>query len=360
MHRVLRRRAQVPVLRSRNTVLLTVERNGGLKLLSVLKLIPKMFLVLILALGPIAVVGLIFWPTAVSAVMSVVTVAMFATAWLGPLKSIQIPAIYCIAVLVIVVSDANPLVSALVVGAVAVATGIYSSAGLAMPAIQIATSIPYIVAEPPEVSFPSGYVQLIIGLVVSSAWGILLGFLVRRFILKKEFPLASVRWLPGIAGGLLLAIVGGCATYYAQENLAGTMWVWILLTFFMLVKADETFNLPKIGHRVAGTLAGSVAAAFVLALALPAAVQPILVMVLMASAFAVMLSGHPYWMFVTALTPAVILMHAIQENPLSLLEERIAYTLIGAVLAIVVGVAINFVIDKLPTGRGFEKAENFV
>mgnify|MGYP001167110022 CR=1 FL=1 len=307
-----------------------------------------MLVLLIVALGPIFAVGLIFWPSITATTTSAATVAMFATALVGWLNGIQFPAIYIAAVVGIVATGASPLASAIIVAAVAIAMGLYGSAGLAIVAVQIATSIPFVVAEPPEVSSAGGYLQLIVGLTVASTWGIFLGWLVRRFVPMAEPPRQGVQWIPGVVAGLSLAAVGGSVTYYSQVSLAGTMWAWVLLTFFMLVKPDSTFNLPKISQRVAGTLVGSALATIVIVSGLPITLQPILVIVLLAVALTILVSGKPYWMFVTTLTPAVILMHTGKENPLSVLEERIGYTLVGAVLAIALGVLINFMIDKLP------------
>jgi hypothetical protein len=55
--------------------------------------------------------------------------------------------------------------------------------------------------------------------------------------------------------------------------------------------------------------------------------------VLLIMAFTVMLSGRPYWLFATFLTPAVILLTEGTANGLDVTAARLAFTLIGVLLA---------------------------
>lgn len=311
------------------------------------KLVPVVLVTLVAGLGPVAAAGLLWWPHAFTVMMPAVTVAMFASAWVGPLRSVQFPAVFIAGVFGIVVTGDSPLSSVAIVAVLSVGMGVWATAGLSLVAVQITTSIPFVISEPPTASSAADYAGLAAALLVAASWGIFLGWLIQRFVMKAAPLTYPVYWPAGVVGGLMLAIVGSTVTYLGTTILAGTMWAWLLLTFYMLVKSDPTFNLRKNAERVLGTLVGSVGAALVIALTLPEEVIPVLVVILMAVALSAMISKYPYWMYVTALTPAIVLMHSVNVDPVAILVERIGFTILGVALAIILSIAINFSTSRL-------------
>jgi uncharacterized membrane protein YccC len=108
---------------------------------------------------------------------------------------------------------------------------------------------------------------------------------------------------------------------------------WLMLTTLMIVQPSTASTIRRSAHRAIGTVAGAGIAVAIVVAGTPLGLRMAIGYVLLIMAFTVMLSGRPYWLFATFLTPAVILLTEGTANGLDVTAARLAFTLIGVLLA---------------------------
>lgn len=113
---------------------------------------------------------------------------------------------------------------------------------------------------------------------------------------------------------------------------AGHSGAWLILTLLIVMQVAPAATLDKTAQRLGGTVLGAVLAAGISFVATTAAGLAAWAIVMLVAAMTVF-TGPKYWLYVTFLTPAVILLSATPGDVLRLDAQRVGYTAIGALLA---------------------------
>lgn len=143
----------------------------------------------------------------------------------------------------------------------------------------------------------------------------------------------------GHTAGYYAAAMGGLVgvtSFVALTWLPPNSW-WIVLTMYVVVQPYYADVVTRVSQRVIGTLVGSTAAALVVAAFhhYPGLIAGLAAVLTILAAYANL--KMPYWVFVTFLTPAVVLQTAGGTWDVAhAIADRALYTLVGAVLAIAV------------------------
>lgn len=125
-------------------------------------------------------------------------------------------------------------------------------------------------------------------------------------------------------------------SFVALTWLPANSW-WIVLTMYVVVQPYYKDAVTRVTQRVVGTLVGATAAALVVAAFhhLPGVIAALAAVLTILAAWANL--RLPYWVFVTFLTPAVVLQTSGTTHDLvRAILDRAGYTLIGSALAIAV------------------------
>ena len=169
-------------------------------------------------------------------------------------------------------------------------------------------------------------------LLAGGLWTATLGpFVIQK--MKVSPPTAVSKrtsWYFAASMGGLVAVTSFVALTWLPPN----SW-WIVLTMYVVVQPYYKDAVTRVSQRVVGTLVGSTAAAVVVAAFhdLPGLIAALAAVLTILAAWANL--RLPYWVFVTFLTPAVVLQTSGGTHDLAwAIADRAGYTLIGSALAI--------------------------
>lgn len=183
-------------------------------------------------------------------------------------------------------------------------------------------------------SSPEAVLMTMAVLLAGGLWTAVLGpFVIAKV---KVPPPKSVSkrtsWYFAASMGGLVALTSFVALTWLPPN----SW-WIVLTMYVVVQPYYRDAVTRVTQRVVGTLAGATAAAVVVAAFhhLPGLIAALAAVLTILAAWANL--RLPYWVFVTFLTPAVVLQTSGTTRDLAqAIIDRAGYTLIGSALAIAV------------------------
>ena len=249
--------------------------------------------------------------------------------------------------------DSAPLPSALLVGLVALIIGLAARRGLSSPILTLGIVLGFLVMSPPELTNKDSSIFSGINPVLATAillaaggfWALLVGMVVRKKAPNvpenKVVDLAVV-----LPYALALAISTGFVTYFLLYFSAGSLGAWMILTIFVIMKPDQASTMLKTKDRILGTFVGTAIAIVAIEILHLLNSQQGLVQITFALLFFGIAMSYfvpgPYWVYVTFLTPGVIL---LDSNSVSNQDEvalsRIAFTLGGIAIALVIGYLVH-------------------
>jgi uncharacterized membrane protein YccC len=145
---------------------------------------------------------------------------------------------------------------------------------------------------------------------------------------------------------LSLAISTGLVTYFLLYYSAGSLGAWMILTIFVIMKPDRDAMMLKTKNRILGTFAGTAIAIVAIEILHLLNSQRGLVQITFALLFVGIAMSYfvpgPYWVYVTFLTPGVILLDSNSvSNQDDVALSRIAFTLGGIAIALVIGFIVH-------------------
>jgi hypothetical protein len=247
------------------------------------------------------------------------------------------------------VFDGAPIPSALLVGLVALIIGLAARRGLSSPILTLGIVLGFLVMSPPELtdkdsSIFSGVNPVLATAILLAAgglWALLVGIMVRKK--APTVPENKVVDLSVVVPyALSLAISTGLVTYFLLYFSAGSLGAWMILTIFVIMKPDRDSTILKTKDRILGTFVGTAIAIVAIEILHLLNSQQGLVQITFALLFFGIAMSYfvpgPYWVYVTFLTPGVIL---LDSNSVSNQDEvalsRIAFTLGGIAIALIIG-----------------------
>lgn len=307
----------------------------------------KVLLVFTLALLPSVVMTLAGWSGTMviggMALAGVTAAAIVGGFGFGAIVSVVLPIAAALGMLVRETSWAVALLMVALGGLY----GWWAAAGLGSGAVMVPTLVPYFIQDPPklfvdappviDMKYALGFIGVF---VVSGVW---VSFLVGRIVLKgKKLPKPAQRPGPAVAYGMILGAAAGITAVIALSTNKGVHWAWITLTIFALSSTTGELDAKKVRDRLTGTAAGFLLAILIFSLPLGVGIVGVMALLCLTGAMVLLLSHKPYWSYVSLMTPAVVLLDSAgTDNSTWVAEQRLLFTLLGAVIAIVVTVVAN-------------------
>ncbi len=308
----------------------------------------KLLALLVIALAPSAIVSAILWPGAASILAFGAIVGLVGAISSGLRSGVRFAAIFAVASTIAVAVDSVPVLAALLVAAMSALIGVFSTKGLAVPMVVCAQFIPYVIHAPPGRVAEQGLLSgtaiylgaTLLFLFLGGVWG---AAVITRLI-KKSAPQSPADIIsPGHAlmFGSILAISTGVLTYVAMMWFSQALWVWLLLTIYVLTNPVGDLDTAKVRDRLTGTIVGVVTAALVVSVISNMVALYVLGILLVTIAFTFQVEKRPYWIFASFLTPAMIIFDSVGKDKLDVAGERLVFTLVGMVVVVLISFAVN-------------------
>ncbi|CAB4885899.1 MAG: hypothetical protein F2793_09295 [Actinobacteria bacterium] len=246
---------------------------------------------------------------------------------------------FTVANLVAYAASPYPLPAALVMAVAVLFYGLTLRVGLASFIVVAPASVAFTIAQPPIVlphsSTAANVLVLGIVCVIAGVWGAAAGTVIGRKV--PNMRLARVGWRSTWLFAGALTVVCGIVTAVVGVMDLQQDGAWILLTILIVSQPGIHKTWRKVSDRLLGTFVGF---ALALVVAMPLHGHPVALtlaaIVLLGIAGYLMLSGRPYWQFVTFLTPGVVLVVGGSTSVIATDINRVWSTMIGAVIAVVV------------------------
>jgi len=292
-------------------------------------LVTSILLMVIAGFAPAIVMGILGWQSAVSVAMLGGLVTFLACSMgQGWRTGLIIAVPFSIMTTLTVWSAPHALAAAIVLAAAAFMRGYGAKIGLHNALLGTVIALGFTVAQPPQftTSIPS---PIMAGLVMlaTTAWVTLVVYLTRKWIHPPQ--LAPMNNSQTLWFASTLALMVGIATWCVVHFTLGHGGGWIILTIVVVYQPTLGAGFKKAGERAFGTLLG-----FGIALAIGLVISngPLLYLlgaVCLVAAMTFMLTGKPYWLFATFLTPAIVLFETAGSTVEKVAFERLEATLIG-------------------------------
>jgi hypothetical protein len=168
-------------------------------------------------------------------------------------------------------------------------------------------------------------------LILGCGWSLLLARPFLAKLPKRELthnPLSAT-----VAYTTATTVLCSVSTLIVLMLETGHAGAWLIMTLLIVMQVAPTATLEKTGQRLGGTVLGAALAAGISMVATTTAALAMWAFAMMVAAMTVF-TGPRYWLYVTFLTPAVILLSSTPGNVLRLDAQRLGYTALGALLAV--------------------------
>lgn len=286
------------------------------------------------------------WPGFVGVALYGVLVSTFAWIAGGPRVSIAVTVALAVLGVVAILSRHNVWLLALIVFLLGLGYGYAASRGVRRTVLQLPILVPYFMARPPQL-FSKGEPTVNATYLLAVATIVILGGLWTVFVLSRvggrrtltvhEVPDARA----AVVYGAILGLISATVVVVASTYLPNSHWVWMTLTLYVLANPNEPMNWHRMWERVGGTLAGFALVTLLALSGLPDSVLLILGVVSLWACLYFFLTKKPYWEYVLFLSMTVVLVNSVGISTVLLDLERMAFTLIGALLAILAAAVVD-------------------
>ncbi len=253
----------------------------------------------------------------------------------------------------------NTILSTLVLATVAGLVGFTARRGHQSPGLMMVIFLGFLIVSPPLLFWResgeqiAGTAMVIVGaalLLAGGLWAYLIGFAIRSRIPAGREPVVMESSVV-IPYALALFVSTGLATFFALDYGTDGLGAWIILTVIIVVQPEREMMRSRVKDRVLGTLMGGFIALVVLLILQVLNWQSGywqlgFAFLFIAIAMSYFQSG-PYWKYVIYLTPGIILLdsnHATDQ--FQVLELRVLFTVVGAVIAVLVAVGVRTLAAK--------------
>lgn len=219
--------------------------------------------------------------------------------------------------------------------------------GLHSPVLMIPVFISFVLVAPPKLQDASQMTSNLVTGAVLALGGLWLT-VVARILFGRPAGISDRERLSATASvnyALVMALVLGLAAWIVLTDAKFHQGAWLLLTLIMVMQPSAHDTLTKSLQRLGGTLAGGAVAFILILLGLGTPYSFLVGGLLLFAAFVIRFAlKRPYWEFVGALTPAIILLDAQGGDGMKIAEDRVAFTAIAVAVAILIAVGIKALI----------------
>jgi len=312
----------------------------------------KLLALVVVGIGPLALAAALWWPASLSIVAFGAIVGLAAAIGRGFSVGAKFATIFAIAgTLATAVHGGSALLAALLVAVMSLLVAFYATKGQAGTMMIAALLIPYIIHAPAENLSSTGtasseFVYLLSTFVVLLVSGVY-GAFIAAWLIKlpaahetPEVPSVSAATLYGI----LLAISTGALTFIALTWFSDTLWMWLPMTIYILTKPTLHLDYRMIRDRCLGTTIGTLIAGAIVEVVASQGVLYVLGMLLATAALTLKSEQSPYWMYASALTPAVVFFDSAGASQIDVAGQRLGFTIAGAAIALLIGVVTNLIV----------------
>lgn len=179
--------------------------------------------------------------------------------------------------------------------------------------------------------------------LLGALWGLLIGKIIRRVL--PELPAGPV--IPSraaVVGGVIVVAVAAIVAYYSVTHFPQAKWAWLLATIYSMMMAATGLTWKTSWQLIAGTTAGVLGAVLILFLIPPISLMMLLGAVAMSASIGLRVVGKPYWLATGVSTAGVIFLTGSSMDPFVAAEDRLFFTAIGAIIAVLLGAAITLAV----------------
>jgi len=247
-----------------------------------------------------------------------------------------------------------PLPGAIFFGLLTGGCALAAIRGIHSPVLMVPVFISFVLVAPPKVTDASPLVSVLLTGAVLTLGGLWMTGTARVLFGRpsggpdrKEFsPRATVAY------AIIMAIILGVAAFFILTSAKYHQGAWLLLTLIMVMQPSPHDTMTKSLQRLAGTVAGGLLALLLILAGLNPPYAVILGGVFLFIAFTARFAlNRPYWQFVAALTPGIILLDAQGGDGVRVTEDRVGFTVIAVVIAVTITLAVKaIVLRKAPAG----------
>lgn len=304
------------------------------------------FLTVVIAL-PAIIVGVLWHPQAAAPMILGGLVGIATVIPAGRRIGLGVSALMLLVTPVAIVSGSVPIAGACVMALLCMASGITALWGLESALVMIPLVMAYFVIQPMSLTgAPADRLaqEYLVPAMLLVAGGCLwLVVAVPVLARHRQLPtLQPAARRDAVVYTVAITILCSLSTFAVTTWAPGTRGAWLVLTILVVAKLGGRTTVRRSVHRVAGTIIGALLAAGVAEMVPSVGGEIGLALVFLAAAMTAR-SGPRYWLYVTFLTPAVVLLSSPGQVLLTG-EQRVVYTVIGAglvllVVAMVVGYA---------------------
>lgn len=247
-----------------------------------------------------------------------------------------------------------PLAGACLLAIVCLAVGISAGWGLNGTLMLVPLSLAYLMVVPlpvrelPEDPASQTYLLWVLGgMALCAYWAAAAVYVLIR---NKQLPRpAGNSRSDTLEYTVIMTVLVSVSMYFVLAYAREEHGVWLVLTLLILLQTDTRSTLRKSKNRIIGTVAGVLLGALLVSVIPSNAVLTILAAGCLLGVFTFILGG-PYYLYTFCLTLVLVLTAAPAGDALQTAVERSAFTLLGAVLAIV-GIALGDAVQRHAAAR---------
>lgn len=227
--------------------------------------------------------------------------------------------------------------------------------GIHSPVLMVPIFISFVLVAPPTVTDASPLVTVLLTGAVLTLAGLWMTGTARVLFGRLSGGLDRQEFSPRVtvAYAIIMAVILGVAAWVILTSAKYHQGAWVLLTLIVVMQPTPHDTMTKSLQRLAGTLAGGLVALLLIVGGLNPPCAVILGGVFIFIAFTARFAlKRPYWQFVAALTPGIILLDAKGGDGLRVTEDRVGFTVIAVVIAVTITLAVKaIVLRKAPAGE---------
>lgn len=317
----------------------------------------QFFLLVIVGVLPFLVfAGIVGWHDLIKIAIYGFFVAMMATIYNGPTAGLGFALIFAVFSMAGSTVQDSPLGAAALIGLSALLASFCATKGQLRAAIFAAMFIPCTFNPPPtpwsgEANGSQAFLLAIAGVtILGGFWGLFIGWIIKRKL--PEFPPPSrVSWQVALAAGLVVAVFTCAVTYYSVDNFPDAKWSWLLATIYSMMTVTTGMTWATSRDLILGTTIGVVIAVAIFMIGMPMSLMVLVGTLVMASSIALRVAQKPLWLATSVSTPGVVLLTGSTMDPFLAAEDRLIFAVAGAIIAVLLGFALTWVVKLATTNE---------